>query len=152
MQKKTYTADYLTHAKRKNDGAEEFVIQKDHHPAIISRQLFLEAQARLSEKKRAPEEMKKYRNRYWCSGKVRCGCCGSTCVSRVRRRRDGSISQSWLCAECGRIRKKKIGLCRKARGGSGAVSGLSRGGRKKRCASGWQERCCGVKKYHHRGK
>ena len=54
--------------------------------------------------------------------------------------------------ECGRIRKKKIGLCRKARGGSGAVSGLSRGGRKKRCASGWQERCCGVKKYHHRGK
>ena len=56
-----------------------------------------------------------------------------------------------LC-ECGRTRKKKIGLCRKARGGSGAVSGLSRGGRKKRCASGWQERCCGGKKYHHRGK
>ena len=113
VQKKTYTADYLTHAKRKNDGAEEFVIQKDHHPAIISRQLFLEAQARLSEKKRAPEEMEKYRNRYWCSGKVRCGCCGSTCVSRVRRRKDGSISQSWLCANVARYGRKRSGCAGK---------------------------------------
>ena len=113
VQKKTYTADYLTHAKRKNDGAEEFVIQKDHHPAIISRQLFLEAQARLSEKKRAPEEMEKYRNRYWCSGKVRCGCCGSTCVSRVRRRRDGSISQSWLCANVAEYGRKRSGCAGK---------------------------------------
>ena len=57
--------------------------------------------------------MKKYRNRYWCSGKVVCGCCGSTCVSRVRRPRDGSISQSWLCANVAEHGRKRSGCAGK---------------------------------------
>ena len=43
-------------------------------------------------------ETEKYRNRYWCSGKVICGICGRAYVSRVRKRKDGSFTHRWLCA------------------------------------------------------
>ena len=43
VQKKTYTPDFLSHEKKYNRGQEEFVIIKDHHEPIISRELFDEA-------------------------------------------------------------------------------------------------------------
>lgn len=112
VQKKSYTPDYLTHKKRINCGEEELVIQKAHHPPIVSEELFLKAKRRLADKKTTDQkEIEKYRNRYWCSGKVVCGCCGSTCVSRIRHRKDGSISQGWLCENVAKNGRKKSG-CR----------------------------------------
>ena len=50
VQKKTYTPDYLSHDKKYNKGQEEFVILKDHHEPIISRELFNEANRILDER------------------------------------------------------------------------------------------------------
>ena len=47
IQKKTYTPDYLSHDKKYNRGEEEFVVLRDHHEPIISRELFDKAQVRL---------------------------------------------------------------------------------------------------------
>lgn len=110
VQKKTYTEDYLTHRKRKNCGEEEFIIKKANHPAIISEEVFLEAQKHLrAAEKSGIAEKEKYRNRYWCSGKVICGCCGAVCVSRLRRNKDGMESHSWLCANVAKNGRKRAG-------------------------------------------
>lgn len=50
IQKKTYTPDFLSHEKKINQGQEEFVIIKDHHMPIISRDLFDRANDILNEK------------------------------------------------------------------------------------------------------
>ncbi len=118
VQKKTYTPDYLTHKKKKNCGQEEFVIKTFHHEPIVSRELFERAQKRLWSKRTEENlegengnsrenERGKYRKRYWCSGKVVCGICGSRYVSRIRYRADGSIRHSWLCEKAVREGRKK---------------------------------------------
>ena len=109
VQKKTYTPDYLTHKKRKNDGKEELVIKRNHHLPIVSREVFEMAKKRLEESESSKAE--KYTKRYWCSGKLICGICGKSYVSRVRKRKDGSISHRWLCA-CAVKNGRKENGCR----------------------------------------
>ena len=41
---KSYTADYLSHEVRKNKGEVQQYYIKDHHPAIVSRELFEKVQ------------------------------------------------------------------------------------------------------------
>lgn len=48
VQKKTYTPDYLSHEKKYNRGEEDFVIIRDHHTPIISREIFQKAADKLS--------------------------------------------------------------------------------------------------------
>ena len=55
VQKKTYTPDFLSHEKKYNRGQEEFVIIKDHHEPIISRELFEKANRILDAKSLSPE-------------------------------------------------------------------------------------------------
>ena len=50
VQKKTFTPDFLSHEKKYNRGEEEFVIIKDHHEPIVSRELFEKANRILDEK------------------------------------------------------------------------------------------------------
>lgn len=99
IQKKTYTPDYLTHEKKYNRGEEEFVIIRDHHEPIISRELFEEANRILDERSLSPEGKAKHSNRYPFSGKIKCGKCGSSYVARYRTRQNGSQYKSWRCAE-----------------------------------------------------
>jgi DNA invertase Pin-like site-specific DNA recombinase len=96
-QKKTYTPNYLTHAKKYNRGNEEMVYLKDHHEPIIDRDLWNRTQAELL--RRAPtDEMKsKHSNRYWCSGKLYCGMCGGRYVSRTKKLKNGTIYKAWRC-------------------------------------------------------
>ena len=107
VQKKTYTPDYLTHRKKKNVGQEAFVIKKNHHVPIVSREQFDAAQRQFS--KSVFIEAEKYKNRYWCSGKIICGICGNPYVSRVRMRKDGSVSHRWLCICAVRYGRKENG-------------------------------------------
>ena len=102
VQKKTYTPDYLTHDKKYNKGQEEFVIITDHHVPIISRELFNEANRILDERSKSQTRKSKYSNRYPFSGKIKCGCCGVSYVSRYKRRQDGSRYKSWRCYEATR--------------------------------------------------
>ena len=96
-QKKTFTPNYLTHAKKYNRGNEEMVYLKDHHEPIIDRDLWNRTQEELL--RRAPtEEMKsKYSNRYWCSGKLYCGMCGQRYVSRTKKLKNGTTYKAWRC-------------------------------------------------------
>ena len=96
-QKKTYTPNYLTHAKKYNRGNEEMVYLKDHHQPIIPRDLWNRTQEELQ--RRAPSEDTKARHssRYWCSGKLCCGMCGQSYVSRTRKLKSGAVSKAWRC-------------------------------------------------------
>lgn len=99
VQKKTYTPDFLSHEKKYNRGQEEFVIIKDHHDPIVSRELFEKANRILDEKSLSPEGKAKHSNRYPFSGKIKCGRCGASYVARYRTRKDGSQYKAWRCFE-----------------------------------------------------
>ena len=99
VQKKTYTPDFLSHEKKYNRGQEEFVIIKDHHEPIISRELFEKANRILDEKSLSQEGKAKHSNRYPFSGKIKCGRCGASYVARYKTRKDGSQYKAWRCFE-----------------------------------------------------
>ena len=99
VQKKTYTPDFLSHEKKYNRGQEEFVIIKDHHESIISRELFDKANSILDAKSLSQEGKAKYSNRYPFSGKIKCSRCGASYVARYKTRKDGSKYKSWRCYE-----------------------------------------------------
>ena len=96
-QKKTYTPDYLTHQKKYNYGAEEFVFLKDHHEPIVSRELWEEAQREMARRDLDGKYGTGHGNRYPLSGKIKCSDCGQSFVSRERKRRDGSSYKTWRC-------------------------------------------------------
>ena len=99
VQKKTYTPDFLSHEKKYNRGQEEFVIIKNHHEPIISRELFERANRILDAKSLSQEGKAKYSNRYPFSGKIKCGKCGASYVARYKTRKDGSRYKAWRCFE-----------------------------------------------------
>ncbi len=99
VQKKTYTPDFLSHEKKVNLGQEEFVIIKDHHEPIISRELFDKANRILDAKSLSQEGKAKHSNRYPFSGKIKCGRCGASYVARYKTRKDGSRYKAWRCYE-----------------------------------------------------
>lgn len=96
-QKKTYTPDYLTHQKKYNYGAEEFVFLKDHHEPIVSRELWEKAQREMARRDLDGKFGTGHGNRYPLSGKIKCSECGQSFVSRERKRRDGSRYKTWRC-------------------------------------------------------
>ncbi len=108
-QKKTYTPDYLDHAKKYNHGEEKKIYIKDHHPeiAIISRQLWNKTQEELSRRTPSPEKISRHSNRYWCSGKLECGECGGTFVSRTKNLKNGEVYKSWRCFKAAQNGRRK---------------------------------------------
>lgn len=99
VQKKTYTPDFLSHEKKYNRGEEEFVIIKDHHAPIVSRELFQEANRILDERSASQSGKAKHSNRYPFSGKIKCGKCRASYVARYKTRKDGSKYKAWRCYE-----------------------------------------------------
>ena len=97
VQMKTFTPDFLSHEKKYNRGEEEFVIIKDHHEPIVSRELFEKANRILDEKSLTQEGKAKHSNRYPFSGKIKCGCCGSSYVARYKNRKNGTRYKAWRC-------------------------------------------------------
>lgn len=109
-QKKTYTPDFLTHDKKYNRGEEEKVYIKDHHPdiAIINREFWNRTQAELKRRSPSKDKKTKYSNRYWCSGKLVCGECGSSFVSKVKKLLNGDIYRAWRCIQAANYGLPKI--------------------------------------------
>ncbi len=97
VQKKTITPDYLSHAKKYNHGEEELVIIRDHHEPIIDRELWDTVQRELRKRNRNGELGAGHSNRYVFSGKIKCGECGASFVSRKKIRKDGSLYRRWSC-------------------------------------------------------
>ena len=107
-QKKTYTPNYLTHAKKYNRGDEEMVYLKDHHKPIIDRELWNRTQAELLRRSPSEDVKSKHSNRYWCSGKLYCGLCGQRYVSRTKKLKNGTIYKAWRCYAAANHGAKKI--------------------------------------------
>ncbi len=97
LQKKYVTVDYLTHKKVENRGLEDQILLRDHHEAIIGRPIWEAAQAELERRAGKQADKSKYSGRYWCSGKIRCGACGSRFVPRTAKRRGGDVYKLWGC-------------------------------------------------------
>lgn len=97
LQKKFVTLDFLTHKKVENRGQEEQFLLKDHHEAIVDRPTWDAVQAELARRAGKQADHSKYSGRYWCSGKIRCGACGSRFVPRTTRRPNGDIYKIWGC-------------------------------------------------------
>ena len=97
LQKKTYTPNYLTHAKKYNRGEEDMVYLKNHHEPIIDRELWNRTQEELKRRSPSEEQKSKHSNRYWCSGKIHCVECGSRFVSRTKKLKDGEVYRAWRC-------------------------------------------------------
>ncbi len=108
VQKKTYTPDFLSHERKVNLGQEEFVIIRNHHEPIISRELFEEANRILDAKSISPEGKAKYSGRYPFSGKIKCGRCGASYVARYKTLKDGSRYKAWRCYEAANHGKPHI--------------------------------------------
>ena len=97
VQKKTITPDYLSHTKKYNHGEEEMVVIRNHHEPIISRELWDIVQSELKKRDRKGDYGGGHSNRYVFSGKIKCGECGASFVSRKKNRKDGTSYRRWGC-------------------------------------------------------
>lgn len=103
---KTYTPDVLDHKKVMNtENKSLMVLHTDHHPeqAIISRELWDEVQLELKKNAISEERRRKHSNRFFCSGKIVCGVCGESYVSKSRKQKavlengEPYVSKRWVC-------------------------------------------------------
>lgn len=92
---KTYTEDYLTHKARINKGEVTQYLVKDHHPAIISRELF--GEVRRMRERSMSAATKGNRVPHAFSGRLICGSCGR--FYHVRNVRNHPI---WFCPSAAR--------------------------------------------------
>lgn len=97
VQKKTFTPDYLSHEKKYNHGQEDFVILRDHHAPIISREDYRRANEILDRRREGQCGIPKFSAKSPFSGKIRCTQCGGHYVLRQQARKDGSVYRSWRC-------------------------------------------------------
>ena len=99
VQQKTFTPDYLTHSKKRNKGEIDYVVIKDHHEPIVSREVFEAVQEEITRRKNlCKAEESCYSNRYAMSGKIRCGECGGRFTHTIRRRgNDKKHYENWSC-------------------------------------------------------
>lgn len=99
IQKKTFTPNYLDHIKKPNRGEEEYVVLRDHHEAIISRNVFERTAAELARRSAEVKNAFKYSSRHCFSGKIKCGICGKGFVPLTRVRKDSTVYNAWRCSE-----------------------------------------------------
>lgn len=109
-QKKTITPDYLNHKKKYNRGEEEQVYIKNHHEPLISRDLWDLTQEQLSLRAAPTEQKSKYSSRYWCSGKLICGQCGSKFVGGSKKLKNDAIYKAWRCNRARTHGKEKLDI------------------------------------------
>ncbi|MGN0461010.1 MAG: recombinase family protein [Ruminococcus sp.] len=97
VQQKTYTPDYLSHKKQKNDGKLEYVTIRNHHPPIISRERFEAVQREMKRRRDLMNRENGFANRYALSGKIRCGECGGLYTRVQKTLAKGRVNVTWNC-------------------------------------------------------
>ena len=101
---KTFTPDFLTKKKKKNNGELTQYYITDNHPALIGREDFLQTQAELTRragkkkvsKKKTKSALGKYCSKYALSERLVCGECGSMYRRVMWTRKDGK-KPMWRC-------------------------------------------------------
>lgn len=121
MTAKTFIEDYKTHRAVRNTGQRQQFYIKDHHPAIIERDLFEQVQTILQMNRSRKQNCGGMGPRYPFSGRLVCKHCG-----RFYRTRNRASNPLWLCAStispAGKpvcfaapvYEKQLIKMCRKA--------------------------------------
>ena len=97
LQRKSCTPDFLDHRKVKNEGQSPQVYLRDHHEVIVPRLMFEAVQRELDRRQANRKAGSRPSARYWCSGKVVCGRCGSRFVPRRGAQADGGLR--WVCGK-----------------------------------------------------
>lgn len=108
LQRKYHTPNYLDHKKVPNPHEEDKVYLRDHHEAIIPRETFERVQQELTRRSPSGDQRARHSARYWCSGKIVCGCCGARFVPRKRIRAGGMPYFCWTCHAKGHFGNRKI--------------------------------------------
>ncbi len=96
IQQKYYTEDYLSHKQQKNNGKKEFIVIKDHHQPIISRQIWDEIQIKLNQNIEKRKEHIGYSENVWV-GKLFCGYCGGKYRRKKIPTKDGDFRLVFMC-------------------------------------------------------
>lgn len=89
---KSYSTGFLPRESRKNRGEEPQFFVSGHHPAIVSRELFLKAKEAADRNSELFSNKSGVRNCYPFSGRLVCGFCGRFFHSRNRKHRP-----IWFC-------------------------------------------------------
>ena len=89
MLQKTYTADYLTKKKMKNNGEVQMYFIEDSHPPLISPEQFELVQELMKDGTGGKHGI--------FTGKVRCGDCGNTYGPKVWHSNDKYRKVIWQC-------------------------------------------------------
>ena len=108
MLQKTFTEDFMTGKKRRNDGQRYKYYVKDSHPAIVSAEVFDKVQEEMAKRSRLVSKDdgttetsgSKYNGKYLLGNLLVCGDCGASYRRRTER---GKVV--WRCAT--RIEKGK---------------------------------------------
>ena len=108
VQRKTHVENHLTH-KCVPSAPEEMIVVKNHHEAIVTPKMFEDAQCELQRRAALVGEHSCHSNRYWASGLVKCGGCGSTAISRTKHNKDGSKTRFWTCKRIHREKRRLSG-------------------------------------------
>lgn len=108
IQQKTYTPDYLSHKKKKNDGKLKYVIIRNHHEPIISRDIFEATQREIERRRNLMEKENNFGNRYALSGKIRCGKCGAAYTRHRKKLKSGRENITWNCGNNAKYGAEKI--------------------------------------------
>ena len=100
-QGKTYIPNYLEKKTKINKGERDFVIIKDHHEPIISREDFDKVQEEIIKRHRdtvKDDRKKRHSSKYAFSGKLICANCGrSFGVGSTKTLQTGAIRRSYRC-------------------------------------------------------
>lgn len=100
---KNYTISPITHKKVRNYGEKEQYYVKDHHEAIISREVWNKAQEILEKRRNkiipnGKQHFGKFSQRYTFSSMIECGFCETNFSRRVSgKRKNGSQVVYWSC-------------------------------------------------------
>lgn len=96
LMQKTYTTDFLTKQRVRNNGTLPKYFVEDNHPAIISKEVFYGVQEQRLWRSYVKRQLKGKVTQYALTGKLLCYDCGSTYM-RVTRRVAGNRDIVWKC-------------------------------------------------------
>lgn len=99
IQGKTFTIDAITHKRMKNYGEAEKYYMKNHHDAIISRDVWDKSQEELRKRSGRRANGRRLGNvgrKYTFSGKMKCGFCGTSYSRRAMYSKNGT-TVIWDC-------------------------------------------------------
>lgn len=119
LQGKTFTVDPISHRRLENQGESDKYLLKDHHEAIVAREVFEKAQEILAKRGewRSNARLKEgeyrslYTNKYAFSCKCRCGYCGATLTRKTWH--GGKYKKIiWMCIRASKDGKKYCPNCK----------------------------------------